>query len=247
MKQFFLRPNFHTYYGILPRGVEKDVYDVFQDGRAHGLVGVDFDAYLWRYVMGPESYVTGRMVAEPERTFDELMDEFCSAYGAAAGDVRRYYDRIRGRHDANKAVSSAEARRANVQDDSQFAFAQTRMHSEAELAADVAVLEKARATHALSDLEASRLDDLIARARGYQLAFGLFKSAENMNDLEGIAAAARRLIDYRIANRDSMMDHYEQIMNSRTKGTEGHLLKLVPEVLRERGALTPRDGLGEYN
>jgi hypothetical protein len=36
-------------------------------------------------------------------------------------------------------------------------------------------------------------------------------------------------------------------MNSRTKGTEGHLLKLVPEVLRERGGMTPRSGLGAYN
>ena len=64
---------------------------------------------------------------------------------------------------------------------------------------------------------------------------------------DGIAAAARALIDYRIANRDAMMDHYEQVMNSRTKGTEGHLLKLVPEVLKERGGMTPRSGLGAYN
>ena len=247
MKQFFLRPNFHTYYGILPRGVEKDVYDVFQYGRAQGLVGVDFDAYLWRYVMGPESYVTGRMVAEPERTFDELMDEYCSAYGAAAKDVRTYYDRIRARHDANSVAANADVRKANVQDDSQFAFAQTRMHGEAELAEDLAVLEKARASRALSALEASRLDDMIVRARGYQLAFRLFKAASDPKNRDEIAAAARALIDYRIANRDAMMDHYEQVMNSRTKGTEGHLLKLVPEVLREHGGMTPRSGLGAYN
>ena len=88
---------------------------------------------------------------------------------------------------------------------------------------------------------------MIVRARGYQLAFRLFKAASDPKNRDGIAAAARALIDYRIANRDAMMDHYEQVMNSRTKGTEGHLLKLVPEVLRERGGMTPRSGLGAYN
>ena len=246
MKQFFLRPNFHTYYGILPRGVEKDVYDIFQDARALGLVGVDFDAYLWREVMAPESYVTGRMTAEPDKPFDALMDEFCSAYGAAAADVRAYFDRIRARHDVHKASSNSEVRKANVQDDSQFAFAQTRMHGEAELAGDLALLEAARVRHAgaLSQVEAGRLDDLAKRAKGYVLAFRLFKAD---GDRERIAKAARELLDFRIANRDAMMDVYEQVMNSRTKGTEGHLLKLVPEVLRERGGMTPREGLGEYN
>ena len=44
-----------------------------------------------------------------------------------------------------------------------------------------------------------------------------------------------------------MMDAYEQVMNSRTKGTEGHFLKLVQEVLKERGGMTPCSGLGPYN
>ena len=36
------------------------------------------------------------------------------------------------------------------------------------------------------------------------------------------------------------MDIYEQVMNSRVKGTEGNLLKLVQEELKERGGMTPR-------
>ena len=247
MKQFFLRPNFHTYYGILPRGVEKDVYDIFQDARSYGLVGVDFDAYLWRHQLAPESYVTGRMVAEPEKSFDALMDEFCSAYGAAAPDVRAYYGRIRARHDAHKAASNADARKANVLDDSMFVFAQTRMHSEMTLAGDLAVLENARTTRALSPVEAARLDDMIVRAKGYLIAYRFFNVAAKKGDRAELANVARALIDFRIAHRDAMMDAYEQVMNSRTKGTEGHFLKLVQEVLKERGGMTPCSGLGPYN
>ena len=43
------------------------------------------------------------------------------------------------------------------------------------------------------------------------------------------------------------MDIYEQVMNSRVKGTEGNLLKLVQEELKERGGMTPRTGLKAYN
>ena len=247
MKQFFLRPNFHTYWGVLPRGVEKDIYDVYQDARAHGLVGVDFDAYVWRYVMDPETYVTGRMVAEPEKSFEGLMDEFCSAYGAAAPDVKEYYARIRARKDKRKAEAKAEAAKANVLDDSQLVFSQARMHSEESLLEDLALLEKARARRALRPVEASRLDDMIVRAKGYVLAYRLFKAGMDKKNLGGIAAAARELLDWRIANRDAMMDAYEQVMNSRCKGTDGWLFKLVPEVLKERGGMTPREPLKEYN
>ena len=55
-----------------------------------------------------------------------------------------------------------------------------------------------------------------------QAAADAAKAASDPENRDGIAAAARALIDYRIANRDAMMDHYEQVMNSRTKGTEGH-------------------------
>ena len=121
------------------------------------------------------------------------------------------------------------------------------MHSEEALAEDLALLEKARATRALSDVQASRLDDMIVRAKGYVLAYRLFKAGANKADKAGLAKAARELIAYRIANRDVMADAYEQVMNTRFGGTEGHLYKLVPEVLKEFGGMTPREGLGEYN
>ena len=75
----------------------------------------------------------------------------------------------------------------------------------------------------------------------------VYKAGVDKKNLAGIADAARELLDYRIKNRDVMMDAYEQVMNSRCKGTDGWLFKLVPEVLKERGGMTPRERLGEYN
>ena len=247
MRQFFLRPNYLAYIGVLPRGVEKAVYDAYQVACSYGLVGVDFDASTWRYVMDLEMYVTSRMIAEPGVGFDQLVDEFCSAYGAAAPDVKAYHARIRARRDARIAAAREEAKKANVLDDSQLVFAQARMHSEEALRGDLALLERARAKRALRPVEAARLDDMIARAKGYVLAYRLFKAGVNKNDLYSIAEAGRGLLDYRIKNRDALMDAYEQVMNSRCKGTEGSLFKLVPVVLKERGGMTPREGLGEYN
>lgn len=247
MKHFFLRPNYLAYCGVLPRGNEKAIYDAYKDAQEYGLVGVDFDASTWRYVMDLELYVTVRMVAEPTKGFDEIVDEFCAAFGEAAADVKGYYARIRARKDAYKAAAKSEAAKANVLDDSQLVFAQARMHSEEALRGDLAILLEARKSRVLRPAEASRLDDMIVRAKGYVLAYRLFKAGANKNDLYGIAEAAGKLLDHRIANREAMMDAYEQVMNSRNKGTEGFLFKLVPDVLRERGGMTPREPLKEYN
>ena len=247
MKQFFLRPNFHAYLGVLPRGVEKKIYDVYQYAVAHGLVGVDFDSSTWRYVMAPEHYITSRMVAEPEKTFDELMSEFCSAYGAAASDVSKYYGRIRERAIARSSAAKAEAAKANVLDDSQLVFAQARMHSEKALLEDLEVLQEARKKCVLAEIEASRLDDLIARAEGYVYSYRFLLAGANTKDKEKLARAAAEMLDFRMKNRDALMDIYEQVMNSRVKGTEGRLLKLVQEELKKRGGMTPRTGLKAYN
>ena len=161
--------------------------------------------------------------------------------------MKGYYARIRARKDAYKAAAKSEAAKANVLDDSQLVFAQARMHSEEALRGDLAILLEARNSRVLRPAEASRLDDMIVRAKGYVLAYRLFKAGANKNDLYGIADAAGKLLDHRIANREAMMDAYEQVMNSRNKGTEGFLFKLVPDVLRERGGMTPREPLKEYN
>jgi hypothetical protein len=55
------------------------------------------------------------------------------------------------------------------------------------------------------------------------------------------------MLDFRIKNRDALMDIYEQVMNSRVKGTDGNLLKLVQEELKERGGMTPRAWFKAYN
>ena len=247
MKQFFLRPNFHAYLGVLPRGVEKKIYDVYKYAVEHGLVGVDFDSSTWRYVMAPEHYITSRMVAEPEKTFDELMGEFCAAYGAAADDVAKYYERIRERAIARSAAAKAEAAKANVLDDSRLVFAQARMHSEKALLEDLELLKRAREKRALTDVEASRMDDLIARAEGYVHSYRFLLAGADKSNRKKIARAAAAMLDFRIKNRDALMDIYEQVMNSRVKGPEGNLLKLVQEELKERGGMTPRTGLKAYN
>ena len=245
LKQFFFRPNFHTSLGNLPRGVEKEIYDIFKKALSYGLIGVDFDAYLWRDVLAPESYVTARMIGHPDRSFDELMDEFCGAYGEAKPAVSAYFARIRARQEDEKRGLNEKLKKANVLDDSLFVSAQMALHSEEALKEDLSVLENAAAP---SEPEmAARLDDLIVRARHYVLCYR-FLAAGSSKDDAALAARGRELLRYRLDHADQLKDMYANVMNTRSKGTEGHLWKRIPEVLKEFGGLTPREKpLGMYN
>ena len=245
LKQFFFRPNFHTSLGNLPRGVEKEIYDIFKKALSYGLIGVDFDAYLWRDVLAPESYVTARMIGHPDRSFDELMDELCSAYGEAKPAVSAYFARIRARQEDEKRGLNEKLKKANVLDDSLFVSAQMALHSEEALKEDLSVLENAAAP---SEPEmAARLDDLVVRARHYVLCYR-FLAAGSSKDDAALAARGRELLRYRLDHADQLKDMYENVMNTRSKGTEGHLWKRIPEVLRGFGGLTPREKpLGMYN
>lgn len=244
MKLFFFRPNFHTTLGTLPRGVEKDIYDIFRKAVSYGLIGVDFDSYLWRDVMAPEAFVTVRMIAYPEKSFEELMGELCAAYGEAGPGVSEYYSRIRARREAGRRDSAAAMKKANLLDDSGFVSDQLRIHSETALADDLAVLE--RAAKPGSPEAAARLDDLIVRARHYVLCYRFLEAGTHRDDAR-LAEIGRELLRFRVEHADRLRDVYENVMNCRYSGTEGHLWKRIPEVLREFGGGTPRTGLGIYN
>ncbi len=226
MKQFFLRPNFHCSYAVLPRGVEKYIYDVYAYCRQRGMMGVDFDSDFGRYPLRPENYVTCRMIAEPEGSFEKFMDEFCSAFGEAKEDVSAYYGGIRRRYETRRGQVNAEARRGVMLDDSEMARFQTRFHTEAELLADVAHLERAAARTFADAAAKKRVNDLVVFARHYVLTWR-FLDAAGAKDKSRLALAARQLVDFRISHRDVLKDFYGMNMAGNWRGLENRIWKTL--------------------
>ena len=89
----FQRPNdMHLNTG-LPLGIEKRMFDHFQIGYKNGIIGTDYDS-LHRFwdVTGVADYILARAHIYPDRTFDEHFKEYCSAFGAAAPQVKKFFE-----------------------------------------------------------------------------------------------------------------------------------------------------------
>ncbi len=59
----------------------------------NGLVGTEWDAWVGQWaVQGPNAYMIGRMLQNPEKSTDEILDEYYSAFGPAKNQVAAYFD-----------------------------------------------------------------------------------------------------------------------------------------------------------
>ena len=94
-KRIFLRPNDLCHGTPMPRGLEKRIYDKFQQARTFNIFGTDYDGGFGNRAIDLECYVAFRMVHDPELSFEAIMDEYCSAFGAAASDVAEFYAKWR--------------------------------------------------------------------------------------------------------------------------------------------------------
>ncbi len=92
-KLLLLRPNDQHVNTGLPMGFEKRLYDHFHLGVENGIFATSYDSLhnYWQ-ATGVADYVLARAHASPSASFDSLMDEYCSAFGAAAPEMREYFD-----------------------------------------------------------------------------------------------------------------------------------------------------------
>ncbi len=91
-QMMFLRPNDQHVNTGLPMGFEKTMFDAFQLGVKYGIVGTDYDCIhgFWP-ATGIADYILARAHVDPSKPFEHWEAEYCSAFGAASDQVRRYY------------------------------------------------------------------------------------------------------------------------------------------------------------
>ena len=209
LRHFYLRPNYHVYGGAIPRGYEKYIYDDFHYDLSRGLYGVDYDAGPDRYVLALESYVTARMITDPETSFEKICGEFYSAYGAAASAVRRYYERVREVGEkARLGYIALNADHSKLLDDSQLSFTKmfTYGRSEAELAFERDILGSALGDKTLDKVSRRRLEALFVRA-DHAVHWFRFISAIEDDSLDAVRFG-RELVEFRIKNKRFLPDDY---------------------------------------
>jgi hypothetical protein len=88
-----LRPNWLHFGGVAPHLPLHTMGDYFAFARANGMLEYHFDSNFGHYAtQGPNYYLLARMGSRPDLGVEQVIDEWCSAYGAAAPLIRRYLD-----------------------------------------------------------------------------------------------------------------------------------------------------------
>ena len=95
-QDMFQRPNDQHINTGMPMGIEEILFKHFQVGVKNGIIGTDYDSLhgFWD-ATGIADYILARGHVDPSKSFRYWFDEYCSAYGAAAPDVKAYFDYFR--------------------------------------------------------------------------------------------------------------------------------------------------------
>ncbi len=89
----FLRPNWWHTGGVAPVLPLHQQGNFFKFAQSHNMVGFDSDSLMGYWAtQGPMYYVIARLMVHPEMSVDDILKEYCSAFGSAAADIRDYLD-----------------------------------------------------------------------------------------------------------------------------------------------------------
>ena len=160
LRRFVIRPNYLCYNGFVPRGYERQFYEEFRRFAKMGMIGNDEGSFNRDVILNFETYVFARLMAEPEIGFEEIEDEFLSQYGSAEPEMREYYHRVRARGEKereDRTRTRAYDVEAATRDDGEFCDNAVGGHSADDMAADVAVLDRALAKPGISEVERRRI------------------------------------------------------------------------------------------
>jgi hypothetical protein len=84
-----LRPNFMLDGHCMPVNFARKFYDIYAFCLANGLAGTEYDSDIGQFgANGFNYYVMARTTMRPDLTFDQIQDEYCSAFGKAAAEIR---------------------------------------------------------------------------------------------------------------------------------------------------------------
>ena len=213
MKHCFLRPNDTHPASAQIRGLAKVIFDKYQSSRASfKLYGVDYDSTLGIKARDLEHYVVERMITHPDKSFEEIMDEFCSAYGAAGSAVKEFYSALHPAGAAMYLKSASSLRNRQALDDSLVKVDHSKVYEEI-IKKGLKKLETFP-ENKLSPAEKKRLDRLIFSLRQNILANDFRREGDLAlaGKKNSFTAAAKKLWDFRSKTIKTFPEHYPDIV-----------------------------------
>ncbi len=202
-RKIFLRPNCQHSNTSLPMGFEKLMFDFFQLGVQNGIVGTDYDSIhnFWANT-GITDYILARAHCYPEKTFQELENEYYSAFGAAAADMREYYQYWRTevwekRLLPNRETISARGRYGNFRRGLMWDL--HKYYSEKDFALMSSILERAVTRADLDPQVRERLQRLQLSNQHNLLTYKAITAP-----VEERFSNSRELLAFRLGNRDNL-------------------------------------------
>ena len=209
MTRCFFRPNYLSYKGAMPRGLDRFYYDTFKLAAGFDFIGADYDAVPNRRPCDLDFYVVARLLDNPEEKYETIIDEYCSGYMEAAPVVKEYYARLRTRGEkALKATADTmQKKKLSVLDDSELIKYAVGGHTEKDLLEDIEVLKKGLKLN-LSPVAKERLNQLIVCAEHYLHTYRFYRAVATGKDIEKYA---KILHDFRIANNGVMKENFGTI------------------------------------
>lgn len=208
MRHFSLRPNYLCYTGVLPRGYEREYFEILKMNLREGVSGMDFDNYIRGGTTDFETYAIARGMARPEMPFEKVEEEFLSQYGAAASAMGRYYAKVRARGErALQSARSHETEEHQVLDDSHIKDVFIRANTPADLESDREILLAAAASGGLSTAERRRIDTRILMCE-HMLRTRAFLVARDSMSPEEFGKVAISLLEYRIEISKRLYDDW---------------------------------------
>lgn len=87
------RPNYLLDGYVMPQVNTYQAAEFFKWAVEHGMIGADFDSLTGQWAtQGPKLYLHLRIVADPDRDIDEVLNEYYEGFGPAGDAVRAYFD-----------------------------------------------------------------------------------------------------------------------------------------------------------
>ena len=212
MRHSFLRPNDTHPASSLMRGMEKRIYDKYQAARkSFKLYGVDYDGTLGVKSRDLEHYVVARMIADPDLSFDTIIDEYCSAFGKAKDMVKNFYTTVRPIGE-KMYFHSMKKNRKLLLDDSELESVVDQEYFSV-FGNELKKLE-AFPKNELTPVQKLRMTRLILTVKQSLLTAELFRQGDlaiagKKNDFNN---AAKALWDFRAANAAVMQENYGDII-----------------------------------
>ncbi len=217
-RHFFLRPNDTVDYVPYYRGQDKTIFTKLRQAEKFNLYGFDYDGTMGKRAADFEYYMLARATVFPELTFEEIENEFCSAYGNAAENVKQFLQFQRECEGKRRKLATADLQKdpatvkeliANSEYDSRI------NHNANNISSFFSIQDMIRGEEILktglkkelSTDEYRRLEDLLISQQNCRLTLEF-----NLVSLQNLPAAAKKLLAFRISNHLRLDMNWEYFM-----------------------------------